>query len=110
MITIDDGVLVLTREVDGEDILPLNHPGKNGKGSGWFIDIGTDDLEVKNFLIDAEILEDVIQFRYITVNGVEFAAGADIQELICGDEGTMCRLHGKGKAPVVFLADEPKMI
>jgi len=101
---------VLVREVDGEDILPLNHPGKNGKGSGWYIDIGTEDVAVKNYLIDAEIMQEVIQFRYTSANGTEFAAGAEIQELICDDEGTVCRLHGKGKAPAAFLADEPRMI
>jgi|GEM_PF-2119789 len=111
MITLENDILILDRSQDGDDILPLLHRGKGGRsGDEWFIDLGIEDREALNRLIDAEILDEDLPIRYIARNGGQVEAMAHIEELISGPEGDLCRLRGKGQPPPALLADEPKMI
>lgn len=110
MITLEDGVLVLDRRQDGDDILPIIHHGKGGKGNAWYIDLGIAEPDVKNFLIDAEILDEPFPIRYFALDGQQADAEAQIEELISGPDGDLCRLRGRGAPPPAFLADTPKEI
>lgn len=110
MIRLEDDILVLDRSQDGDDILPLVHAGKGGRGGGWFIDLGIDNQEVMHRLIDAEITDDELAIRYITRDGRPVDATAHIEELVSGPEGDLCRLRGDGKPPAAFLTDEPQAI
>jgi hypothetical protein len=108
MITIEDDVLVLDRRQDGDDVLPIIRPAKGKQKAGWYIDLGIASPEVKDFLIDAEILDEPFPIRYIAVNGQQSDAEAVLEELISGPEGDMCRLRGRGAPPAAILADTPK--
>ncbi|MHB0939102.1 MAG: hypothetical protein ACYDCO_23135 [Armatimonadota bacterium] len=110
MITLDNDTLVLDRTQDGDDILPLVHPGKGGKGGGWFVDLGIENQDVLNVLLDAEILDESVSIRYIARNGQEAEGTAHIEELISGPDGHLCRLRGDGPPPPAVLADEPKTV
>jgi hypothetical protein len=110
MITLDNDILVLDRTQDGDDILPLLHPGKGGRGGEWFVDLGIERQEVLNYLIDAEILDEDFPIRYLARNGAQAEATARIEELVSGPDGNLCRLRGNGQPPPAVLADEPKTI
>lgn len=110
MITLDNETLVLDRTQDGDDVLPLVHPGKGGRGACWFIDLGITEQDVLNVLIDAEILDEAVAIRYIARSGQQAEAKAHIEELISGPDGHLCRLRGNGPTPPAVLADEPKTV
>jgi len=110
MITLDNDILVLDRSQNGDDILPLMHPGKSGRGGEWFVDLGIEQEEVLNYLIDAEILDEDFPIRYLARNGRQAEVMARIEELISGPDGNLCRLRGSGPPPPAFLTDEPKTI
>lgn len=112
MITLDGDVIVLDRTQDGDDILPLTHPGKGTRNDppAWYIDLGIEDVAVLNLLIDVEVLAEDVAIHYIARDGQLFDAQMGIEELISGPDGNMCRLSGHGKPPAAFLADEPKMV
>ena len=109
MISLDNDVLVLDRTQGEDDILPIARPAKGGKGGAWYLDLGIDDVAVKNWLLDAEVLDEPVAIRYIARNGQQAEAKAHVEELIPGpEEGDLCRLRGMGAPPPALLADEPK--
>lgn len=110
MVTVDNGTLVLDRTADAEAILPLVHPGKGGRGAAWLIDIGIENEEALNALLDAEILQEPIAVRYIALNGATVDAQMEVVELISDAEGHRARLRGKGPTPAALLADDPKTV
>jgi len=112
MITLDGDVLVLDRtQGDGDSVLPLVHTAKGKKDTGgWYVDLAIETEDVKHLLIDAEIIDDDVSIRYIARNGQQVEATAHIDEMICGPEGDLCRLQGRGKVPEVVMGDEPKQI
>ncbi len=112
MISLQEDVLVLDRTQDDEEILPLLHPGKRGReSSSWFIDLGIEQQDVLNFLMDAEVLDEEIALRYIARDGRQAEARAQVEELLPGEgEGHLCRLRGVGTPPPAVLEDAPRII
>ncbi|OPZ87510.1 MAG: hypothetical protein BWY76_00426 [bacterium ADurb.Bin429] len=110
MITLEDGVLVLNRLADGEDIQPVLQRARGKRAEAWFILIRVETEAVLHWLLDIEIMDDDVPLRYVARNGEAGDATAKIDELVTAEEGTQCRLKGMGAAPAALVGDEPEEV
>lgn len=110
MITLEDGVLVLNRLADGDNILPVLQRAKGKQKEAWFVLIQVANEAVLHWLLDAQIMEEEFPVRYIARNGDTGDAVARIDELVTAETGTQCRLIGAGAPPAALTADEPEMV
>jgi hypothetical protein len=110
MITLDDGVLVLNRLADGEDVLPVLQRGRGKQKEAWYVLVHVQTEAVMHWLLDIEILDDDVPLRYVARNGQASDAAAKIEETVAAEEGAQIRLKGIGPAPAALVGDEPEEV
>ncbi|HOF87121.1 MAG TPA: hypothetical protein PLZ36_03315 [Armatimonadota bacterium] len=110
MITLDDGMLVLNRQADGDDVQPVLRRARGKQQEAWYILIRVETEAVLHWLLDIEIMDDDVPLRYLARTGERSDGTAKIDELVTADEGTQCRLKGMGPAPAALVGDEPEEV
>ena len=110
MITLEDGMLVVDRRENSEDIQPVLQRAKGKRQEAWFVLIRVSEQAVLHWLLDIEIMDDDVPLRYLARNGQTSDGVAKIEELVSTEEETQCRLKGIGPAPAALVGDEPEEV